>query len=130
MEDKVKRLKAGYCDRGLNFCYFCGDKFNLGAKSPRIIVVCGHTFCSECLESLLRNGKVKCPLCRKKLKLDRSDQLPLNYSILFELIILSPILKHIATEEKVFEHTCISHPSQNHQFYCDFHSCLFCSDCL
>jgi hypothetical protein len=41
--------QADYKTRGLDFCYFCGEKFNVGEKIPRILIHCGHTFCTECL---------------------------------------------------------------------------------
>ena len=42
-------IQGDYQTRGLDFCYFCGDKFNVGEKIPRILIHCGHTFCTECL---------------------------------------------------------------------------------
>ena len=45
-------LKGDYKTRGLDYCYFCGEKFNVGEKIPRILIHCGHTFCTECLNVL------------------------------------------------------------------------------
>ena len=44
-----KLIKGDYKTRGLDFCYYCGEKFNVGEKIPRILIHCGHTFCTECL---------------------------------------------------------------------------------
>ena len=48
-------VHADYAKRGLDFCYFCGLKFNVGMRIPRIIVGCGHTFCTSCLDKFHRN---------------------------------------------------------------------------
>ena len=44
-------------------CSIC----QLATREPRV-TDCGHQFCLECLRPLIRNGKMTCPLCRKKLK--------------------------------------------------------------
>ena len=50
---KPKNLvQADYKTRGLDFCYYCGQHFNVGEKIPRILIHCGHTFCTECLNIL------------------------------------------------------------------------------
>ena len=61
-------IQADYKTRGLDFCYYCGDKFNVGEKIPRILVHCGHTFCTECMSMLHANFRVRCPICRKLVK--------------------------------------------------------------
>jgi hypothetical protein len=50
--EQKNKVQADYKTRGLDFCPFCGDKFNVGEKIPRILVHCGHTFCTECLSQL------------------------------------------------------------------------------
>ena len=49
--------QADYKTRGLHYCYFCGENFNVGEKIPRILIHCGHTFCTECLNILHHRGK-------------------------------------------------------------------------
>lgn len=63
-----KLIQGDYKCRGLDFCYYCGDKFNVGEKIPRILIHCGHTFCTECLSVLHHNFRVRCPICRKLVK--------------------------------------------------------------
>ena len=49
-------IQGDYNTRGMDYCYYCGDKFNVGEKIPRILVHCGHTFCTECLQELRSSG--------------------------------------------------------------------------
>ena len=67
-ETMSKIIQGDYSTRGLDFCYFCGDKFNVGEKIPRILIHCGHTFCTECLTYLHHNFRIRCPICQKLVK--------------------------------------------------------------
>jgi hypothetical protein len=89
-------LSADYHSRGLDVCHFCGLNYNVGARIPRIIVGCGHTFCTSCLAYFLRNQKIRCPICRKMLKgIDSVDKLPLNFNILYEAVTQDPLLASV-----------------------------------
>lgn len=50
-----EKVRADYRGRCLDQCHFCGLAYNVGARIPRIIVGCGHTFCTSCLAYFLRN---------------------------------------------------------------------------
>ena len=79
--------KTDYASRQLDYCHFCGLKYNVGERIPRILVNCGHNFCTECLASLHNRLKVRCPICRKLLKnLESVELLPLNINILYEVV--------------------------------------------
>ena len=94
------RIKAGYRERGLDACYFCGLQFNVGERIPRIIIGCGHTFCTSCLSYFLRNNRIRCPLCRKLLKgVNSVDKLPLNFNILYEVVTRDPLLSRVNFEK-------------------------------
>lgn len=94
-------LKGDYKTRGLDYCYFCGEKFNVGEKIPRILIHCGHTFCTECLNVLHNDQNVRCPICRKLIKYVESvDKLPLNFNILYEIVESDPILRNINFEDE------------------------------
>ena len=43
-------------------------------RKPLVLAVCGHTFCSDCLNKMINK---KCPQCRKKYK----EKIP-NFAIL------------------------------------------------
>lgn len=50
-------------------CPNCQKEFNSGTNLPRILIFCGHTFCHECIETLLKmepnnlTNSFKCPEC-------------------------------------------------------------------
>ncbi len=41
-------------------CTLCLELF----KSP-VTLSCAHTFCKECLEPIIKDNKIVCPLCRE-----------------------------------------------------------------
>ncbi|CAH3185005.1 unnamed protein product [Porites lobata] len=44
-------------------CSICFERYNDENKCPRLLS-CGHSFCSCCLERLLRGNTIDCPKCR------------------------------------------------------------------
>ena len=40
------KLMFDYSGRKLDLCGICHQKYNVGDKIPRILVNCGHTFCT------------------------------------------------------------------------------------
>lgn len=100
VEPPIRKIAGDYNSRCLDNCHFCGLKYNVGERIPRIIVGCGHTFCTSCLSYFLRNNRIRCPLCRKLLKnVDSVDKLPLNFNILYECVIKDPLLSRISFEK-------------------------------
>jgi len=96
----VAKIKADYESRSLDLCHYCGLKFNVGERIPRIIVGCGHTFCTSCLTFFLRNNRIRCPMCRKLLKgVESVDKLPLNFNILYEIVTKDPLLSRVNFEK-------------------------------
>jgi len=94
------KVHAAYSERGLDVCHFCGLHFNVGERIPRIIIGCGHTFCTSCLSYFLRNNRIRCPMCRKLLKgVDSVDKLPLNFNILYEVVTRDPLLSRVNFEK-------------------------------
>ena len=86
-------LNLDYSSRGLDICQFCGLKYNVGERIPRILVHCGHTLCTSCIQTLHHNNRVRCPICRKLVKqLESAERLPLNINILYEVVEKDPIL--------------------------------------
>ena len=56
-------------------CSICFEKFNLTDHMP-LTLLCGHTFCVECLDSMseLNGGYItKCAQCRKEFKIPFSE---------------------------------------------------------
>lgn len=127
-----------YKSRRLDFCHFCGEKYNVGSRIPRILVHCGHTFCTECLStSLFRNFRVRCPICKKLVKnLETPERLPLNINILYEVVESDDLLSKIdfddiegqngISEDKL----CVPHGQRIMHFYCSNHKTVFCRECI
>ena len=84
---KMDIIQLDYSSRGLDICQFCGLKYNVGERIPRILVHCGHTLCTHCISELHHQDRVRCPICRKLIKnLDSAERLPLNINILYEVV--------------------------------------------
>ena len=51
-------------------------------RAPRIMVHCGHTFCTACLYLYFKDQRIRCPKCRKVIKRLRIvEVLPINHNI-------------------------------------------------
>ena len=48
-----------YAARRLNFCGVCRQNYNVGDRIPRILVNCGHTYCTYCLNKYFRKSRVR-----------------------------------------------------------------------
>ena len=46
-------------------CPICREFYDHQDLCPRLLI-CGHTFCTSCLEKLVKNNSISCPDCRKK----------------------------------------------------------------
>ena len=138
MADKsAKSPIPDYEARGLDFCQFCGLKYNVGERIPRILVNCGHTFCTNCLNDLYKkkDHRVRCPLCHKLIKnLANIDSLPLNMNILYEIIekddILSKVEYDFEDEEEMNSKLCSEHGDRVMHFFCSNHETIFCRECI
>ena len=129
--------KMDYRSRGLDICQMCGYRFNVGERIPRVLVHCGHTFCTNCLTKLYRKGRIRCPLCRKLIKnLDSVERLPLNINILYEVVQNDEVLKDVnfdfddENEEDMESKLCEEHPDRVKHFYCSNHQTIFCRECI
>lgn len=66
----------------LQSCVLCKEDFNFSERIPRILIHCGHTFCSACLKNFHKNRRVRCPMCLKLIKnIDSLERLPVNHTI-------------------------------------------------
>ena len=123
-----------YQSRNMDKCLFCGKNYNVGERIPRILVHCGHTFCTDCLSQLHHRQRVRCPLCRKLVKnLETVEKLPLNINILFEIVENDKLLANIQffdDDEDDEEKLCSKHPERISHFYCSSHKTVFCRECI
>ena len=63
-------------------CSICFEGYNDQSKCPRLLS-CGHSFCSCCLERLLRGNTIDCPKCRNPVAVPSGVQgLSKNFALL------------------------------------------------
>ena len=133
-------MNLDYESRGLDICQFCGFKYNVGERIPRILVHCGHTLCTNCISELHHQDRVRCPICRKLIKnLDSAERLPLNINILFEIVQKDKMLKDCnfdfdgeqnLDEADMKGKFCTEHEDRIMHFYCSNHKTMFCRECI
>lgn len=124
---------ANYSLRKLDQCGVCKEQYNVGERIPRILVNCGHTFCTSCLSKYYRKNKIRCPFCKKLVKyLDSVEQLPLNINLFSESIVNNPKLLEMLDEnsDTGLVGMCQIHPEKQLHFYCSFHKVNFCRECI
>ena len=79
--DEIKKKAQEYSSRVLNThkCSLCDRDYDLMTRAPRILIHCGHTFCTSCLYLYFKDQRIRCPICRKVVKRLRVvEVLPLN----------------------------------------------------
>ena len=112
-------------------CQLCGNPFtNLGIRVP-LLLLCGHSYCSSCLEkaceSYLYPAAVKCGICKIITPLDQQtpDSLPQNESILD--LISSKEYISISSEKNL--ETCAECERKVARRYCSDCSASYCESC-
>lgn len=122
-----------YHSRKLDICGVCRLKYNVGDRIPRILVNCGHTYCTSCLSKYYRKSRIRCPYCKKMVKnLESVEQLPLNISIFAEVVQNDSILMLLLDPESrvSFSTPCTLHVEKQKHFYCSHHETNFCRECI
>ena len=131
-----KKLILDYTSRGLDIFGVCKQKYNLGDRIPRILVHCGHTFCTSCLIKFHHVDHIRCPYCKKLINnIDspsKIESLPLNLNIFGELVKTDPVVMMLIDPDNPISLTslCSKHPEKQKHFYCSFHETNFCRDCI
>ena len=118
-------FRESYHDRKLDICGVCQKQYNVGDRIPRILVNCGHTYCTSCLTNYYRNQRIRCPFCKKLVKhLDNVETLPLNIPIFSEIVRNDEkISTYIDPNSKdSFTVRCEHHPEKQKHFFCSFHN--------
>ena len=133
-QPKMKKPFFDYARRSLDICAICKNKYNVGDRIPRILVNCGHTFCTSCLLKY-HHGKdhIRCPSCKKLVKhLDNVETLPLNLSIFGEIVKNDPVIMMFIdpSSEASFASSCPNHPEKQRHYYCSHHENNFCRECM
>ncbi|KAK7084567.1 hypothetical protein SK128_025633 [Halocaridina rubra] len=60
-------------------CKMCFDEFD-DFRRP-CSLPCGHSFCTSCLDSLIEDGKLKCPSCKQMHFSVKGSAFPVNYGM-------------------------------------------------
>ena len=131
-----KKLIQEYSARGLDICGVCKKKYNLGDRIPRILIHCGHTFCTSCLIKFHHIDHIRCPYCKKLINnIDspaKIESLPLNLNIFGELVKTDPVVMRLIDPENPNSLTnlCSVHSEKQKHFYCSYHETNFCRECI
>jgi hypothetical protein len=122
-----------YTSRRLNLCGVCRLVYNVGDRIPRILVNCGHTYCTNCLSKYYRKCRIRCPCCKKLVKnLESVEQLPLNINMFSEVVDNDQKLLNMLDPDyqNSYVSTCNIHTEKQKHFYCSYHKVNFCRECI
>nr|XP_045589026.1 tripartite motif-containing protein 59-like [Procambarus clarkii] len=61
-------------------CSVCFNDYDDNQLRPRTLL-CGHTFCSQCIDNAIKNGQLTCPSCRAEHAATAATQFPINYAV-------------------------------------------------
>lgn len=70
-------------------CGLCGKLYTKTERRPRALL-CGHTFCTLCLEEAIRAKSCNCPSCSQPFIAFSAAQLPTDFSVLQKITSSSP----------------------------------------
>ena len=63
-------------------CSICCERFDELGRCPRLLS-CGHTFCSSCIDRLIKKNSINCPTCGNTVSVPGGvAALPKNFSLL------------------------------------------------
>ncbi|XP_068234921.1 uncharacterized protein [Palaemon carinicauda] len=62
-----------------DICHLCYETYKETLR-PRVLH-CGHTYCTDCINKLILNGRLACPTCNTEFASLNPSQIPINYSL-------------------------------------------------
>ena len=105
-------------------CAVCLEYFNDHKRAP-LLLVCGHTFCSDCIKSMHSSkSKIRCPNCNKEDSRAPKD-LPKNHMVTDLVLKLS--YSRPTTKDPWL---CRVHPNESIIYICQKSKKLLCCECL
>lgn len=66
----------------LTDCPVCFRKYDRDQRVPRKLPQCTHSFCSMCINSMMKPNSIQCPSCRSQASLTSAHELEINFSLL------------------------------------------------
>ena len=103
-------------------CEVCFE--NMMDKNPRLLL-CLHSFCSECLEKLMKHGSILCPTCREKTIVPNKDIKMLKGNFM-----LQKVKEHLDKMHNSSKSLCQLSCSEPADVKCQECSQLLCNDCI
>ncbi|XP_042232499.1 tripartite motif-containing protein 65-like isoform X1 [Homarus americanus] len=100
-------------------CTVCFVRFNAGRRCPRILVSCGHSFCSVCINEIKKKNNLRCPYCSRQFNMTAVEDLPVNHALLQLLEQKAPPPSSLGAA-KVNDFSKVQSPKQ-HAGVCDEH---------
>lgn len=109
-------------------CPLCNKQYNLEIKIPRLFPNCGHTFCSECIITIIEKDKydiycpedgIKCDFYKERLGV---NSFPLNFAL--QKLIKKSITKPIKEKPK----PKINYDNRNNSRISDFSGVNYCME--
>ncbi|CAL4243388.1 unnamed protein product [Meganyctiphanes norvegica] len=62
-------------------CNVCHIPLDEEEHQPRHLG-CSHDSCTACIKALIKNGSFECPMCRKVIKANTAEDLPINHGVI------------------------------------------------
>ena len=106
-------------------CSICFEGYNDEDKSPRLLS-CGHSFCSRCLERLLRGNTIDCPKCRNPVAVPSGVHGLLKNFALLDIVNETAPKQHAENTDHTGTHQCEACDERHPATFC----CLDCKENL
>ena len=104
-------------------CSICIEGYNDKEKCPRMLS-CGHSFCSRCLERLLRGNTINCPKCRNPVAVPSGVHgLSRNFALL-DIVNEKTPKQHAENTSHTSTHECEACDEKHPATFC----CLVCKE--
>ena len=104
-------------------CSICYEHYNDQSKCPRLLS-CGHSFCSRCLERLLRGNTIDCPKCRNPVAVPSGVHGLLKNFALLDIVNETAPKQHAENTGHVGSHECEACDEKHPANFC----CLDCKE--
>ena len=104
-------------------CSICLEGYNDKEKCPRMLS-CGHSFCSRCLERLLRGNTINCPKCRNPVAVPSGVHGLLKNFALLDIANEKAPKQHAENTSHASTHECEACDEKHPATFC----CLVCKE--